>query len=153
MKTTALTLLLCLLVAFCAAQNISTYSIITTGSVLKGGANGNIILTQPMYQKLAVDQGALKTNEAVKLPSAVKVYPNPFNGTVTLIADMKKEGRMQVYVYNMLGAKVWDGIEVSFSAGINQHPIDLNGLKAGIYFLKAVTGENNSETIIKLIKQ
>lgn len=153
MKTTATALLLCLFAAFCSAQSISSYSIITTGSVLKGGANDNIVLTQPMFEKLVVEQSALKSNEAVKLPGAVKVYPNPFSETITLIADMKEEGMMQVDVYNMLGAKVWDGTALHFASGINQQLIDLKGLKAGIYFLKAVTDNGDTESIIKLIKQ
>lgn len=141
------------LATFLHAQNISSYSIITTGSVLKGGTNSSLVLTQPMYQKLAVDQGALKNNGAVRLPGAIRVYPNPFSETVTLIADMKEEGRIQVEVYNMLGAKVWDGVAISFSEGINEHSIDMKGLKAGIYFLKAVTDNGGAESIIKLIKQ
>ena len=53
---------------FLHAQSISSYSIITTGSVLKGGANGKIVLTQPMYEKLAVEQSA-----------ALFVHPNLHN--------------------------------------------------------------------------
>ena len=153
MKKFAPILLLCLLATFLQAQNISSYSIITTGSVLKGGANGKIVLTQPMYEKLVAEQSALKSNETDKLSSAVKVYPNPFIGTVTLTADMKEEGRVQVKIYNMLGAKVWDGITDNFLEGINEHTIDLKGLKAGMYFMKTATEKGNAGVTVKLIKQ
>lgn len=152
-KTITVLLGMLSLATFLHAQNISSYSFITTGSVLKGGTNGNIVLTQPMYQKLAVDQGALKSNGSVKLPSAVKVYPNPFSETLTLTADMKEEGRMQVDVYNILGAKMMEGIAVSFVTGINEYIIDLKELKSGMYFLKTVTDNGDTESIIKLIKQ
>jgi hypothetical protein len=153
MKRISVILLLCLLAVLGGAQNISSYSIITTGSVLKGGANDNVVLTQPMYEKLMVEQSALKNNEAIKPPGIVKVYPNPFSETITLIADMKEEGMMQVHIYNMLGAKIWDGTALHFASGINQQLIDLEGLKAGVYFLKAVTNNGDTESIIKLIKQ
>ena len=53
-------------VTFLYAQTISSYSIITTGSVLKGGTNGSLVLTQPMYEKLVAEQSALKTNDLLR---------------------------------------------------------------------------------------
>ncbi len=141
------------LVTCLQAQTISSYSIITTGSVLKGGTNGNIVLTQPMYEKLVAEQSALKSKEVAKLPSAVKVYPNPFSGGITITADMKEEGRIQVDVYDIIGAKAWEGTTLHLEAGINQRMIDLNGLKPGIYLLRAATENGEKESIIKLIKQ
>lgn len=154
-KTITVLLGMLSLATFLHAQNISSYRIITTGSVLKSEMNGNIVLTQPIYEKLVVDQSALKSKEAVKLQSAVKVYPNPFSETVTveITIDDLQFTNLEFMLFDLLGREVRKVDNRQLTVGKNSFHIDLKGLKTGMYFLKTVTDNGDTESIIKLIKQ
>jgi len=86
-------------------------------------------------------------NEIVSATSAIKVYPNPSNGFITLnITDENKIGNVLVEVYDITGKVVYNN---NFSgANIVQEQIDLSGLNNGMYFLR--TNINGNNTIQKV---
>ena len=87
------------------------------------------------------------TNEILSASSAIKVYPNPSNGFITLnITDENKIGNVQVEVYDITGKVVYNN---NFSgANTVQEQIDLSSLNNGMYFLR--TNINGNNTIQKL---
>ena len=86
-------------------------------------------------------------NEILSATSAIKVYPNPSNGFITLnITDENKIGTVQVEVYDITGKVVYNN---NFSgANTVQEQIDLSGLNNGMYFLR--TNINGNNTIQKV---
>ena len=86
-------------------------------------------------------------NEILSATSAIKVYPNPSNGFITLnITDENKIGTVQVEVYDITGKVVYHN---NFSgANTVQEQIDLSKLNNGMYFLR--TNINGKNTIQKV---
>jgi hypothetical protein len=70
--------------------------------------------------------------DKIRLTDEVKIYPNPNNGSFTLSSSYDFKGN--IYVLNMLGQTVFNEEVVTERA--LKKSIQLNGLPAGIYFLK-----------------
>ncbi|MCF7885746.1 MAG: T9SS type A sorting domain-containing protein [Candidatus Marinimicrobia bacterium] len=75
-------------------------------------------------------------------------YPNPFNATVNIKFMLKKENRVQMHIYNLLGQRVFTKTR-QFKPGFNSFAwqgVNSNGqkLSSGIYF---VVLRKNSEKI------
>ena len=147
---------------FLMAQSISSYSIITTGSVLKSGNGDGHSLTQPMYKELVQKQSSYRTmndleSSDVLLASQkeIKIFPNPFIELLTVNINAEEDGKLKIELYNILGAKVIRDITFLYSSGNSEIPIDLNELSKGMYFLKITCTEESEikETLTKLIKQ
>jgi len=75
---------------------------------------------------------------------SISLYPNPSNGEIWL--DAKNAGRETIVkIYNTSGLLVYDQIYLN----ANQELINLNSMKAGVYFIRIVSGnENYSDKII-----
>ncbi len=69
-------------------------------------------------------------------------YPNPFNPSTKISFSLKEEGQVNLYVYDILGAKVADLVNGTMKAG--KHDVVLNaaqyGLTSGIYFITLEAG-------------
>lgn len=73
-------------------------------------------------------------------------YPNPFNPGTNFHFTMKKEGRVTITVYNLLGQKTIDLVDGEFAAGthtIYWDGLDQNGkaVTSGIYFYRMKTAD------------
>ncbi|MBW8049317.1 MAG: T9SS type A sorting domain-containing protein [Cytophagales bacterium] len=149
------------------AQSISSYSIVTTGSVLN--SQKGVSLTQPMYQELQTRSSERTIIDELETQGSVKIYPNPFTEMVTVNIVANENGKLKIELYNIIGAKVTQDKTFFYSSITSTREeiqIDLSGLSNGMYFLKttytplnkrSLTGlvEQNEtkETLIKLIKQ
>ena len=76
--------------------------------------------------------------------SSVNVYPNPTNGNVTVELN---ETATNVAIYNMVGKLVRSQ---SISAGLNT--VEMNGLTAGVYFLR-IYNDNKIIGTAKVVRQ
>lgn len=152
-KALSLILGITVFAALLQAQSISSYSIITTGSVLKSGSGDGYSLTQPMYKELVQKQSAAEASaEGFKSLDDINIYPNPFIEMLTVNINAK-DGKLKIELYNILGAKVIQDITFLYSSGISEIQIDLSELPEGMYFLKATNTLNNESKLVKLIKQ
>ncbi|MGG7036433.1 MAG: T9SS type A sorting domain-containing protein [Flavobacterium sp.] len=91
---------------------------------------------------------SVKSNQSPKeneLPDIIAVYPNPSNGIFNIDLTHVKESYNNIRVYNILGAKIYEG---SLLKSLNQ--IDLSNVPTG-YYVAHISGEENSTTV-KLIK-
>lgn len=83
-----------------------------------------------------IDNIQVKTvlsNEKVDLSSAFKLYPNPANDMITIVSEI---GINEVSVFNILGGKVYGSAK---SLNTNNYRINVQDLKAGIYFARVST--------------
>ncbi|KOS06695.1 alpha-amylase [Flavobacterium akiainvivens] len=99
------------------------------------------ITLQPGEYRIMGNQAATMGNEdftALK-PS---LYPNPANGQFSLSIPAQR-----VEVYAITGQLV-----KTYGANAAGNNYDISGLNAGIYMIK-ITGENNAQSTIKLIKE
>lgn len=83
----------------------------------------------------------------------LRYYPNPIGGgntQLTLSYLVSRSGNMTVQIYDSRGQEV-RSYQLSFSSGTSAYNIDLQGLAAGIYFLKwKEGGRNGTERIMVL---
>lgn len=82
----------------------------------------------------------------------LKFFPNPVGGEntqLTLRYLVSRSANMQVQLYDSKGQAVQD-YKISFSSGTSAYTIDLEGLAAGIYFLRWQEGNRSgTERIMK----
>ncbi|HEY3386530.1 MAG TPA: T9SS type A sorting domain-containing protein, partial [Saprospiraceae bacterium] len=68
------------------------------------------------------------------------VYPNPVDGVLNVRFESENTVPLTVYVYNSMGEMTYTSPEVFFSSGEVNYTIDLPDLSAGVYTLRAVSG-------------
>jgi len=73
-------------------------------------------------------------------------YPNPFNPSTTITYNIPEVSHVKITVYNLLGEKVEDLINLPHKSGIHQINFDSKNLSSGIYFyeMKASGVKNSS---------
>ncbi|WP_046757988.1 T9SS type A sorting domain-containing protein [Kordia jejudonensis] len=86
---------------------------------------------------------ALSTEENATTVNTVKLYPNPARETL-FIADFSIDSTTSYTIYNLTGNSVIT------ESKLTQNAIDINSLKAGVYFLRVTQQEKT--TIKKFIK-
>jgi len=83
-----------------------------------------------------------RVNDLAALSLNTTLYPNPSNGLVNVVFDVKKLGVVQLMIYNNTGAMV-KGINHFATAGQNKVNFDVNSWVPGIYFVRIVTGSTS----------
>jgi hypothetical protein len=68
--------------------------------------------------------------------SAIRVYPNPTRGIVTLVLPAGLGAPVQLSVYDALGKRL---LARNLSAGTEKTDVDLSGCAAGLYLIKLET--------------
>ncbi len=77
--------------------------------------------------------------------SLIPAYPNPFNRSTVIRVELPEASRLELTVYNILGARVAELATNTFSAGRHSFVFDAAGLASGIYFIRAtVPGKMNA---------
>jgi hypothetical protein len=74
---------------------------------------------------------------APKAFEIARVYPNPFNATVTLELAFPSDGKARVSVYNLLGQVVQTVLDKQVTAGVQKHTLDATRWSSGLYFVVA----------------
>jgi hypothetical protein len=67
-------------------------------------------------------------------------FPNPSNGAVSISFKMKSNDNVNISVYNLLGAKVAEVANGTFTTGEHTVNANLGNLKAGVYLYTMTTG-------------
>jgi len=84
------------------------------------------------------------TNESFAMTN---VYPNPapVNSMAVAGFNLKQSGKVKISIINLVGQEVKTVAEGNYAAGETAVNVDLNGLNAGVYFVK-MTMNGTSET-------
>ncbi|HNX01097.1 MAG TPA: T9SS type A sorting domain-containing protein [Candidatus Cloacimonadota bacterium] len=91
-------------------------------------------------------------------PSAItSVYPNPFTSESRIAYRVKDSGNVKISIYNILGQKVRDIVNVSKSAGSytatwNGKDDRGNSLSNGVYFIKMQSGDQTDTKKVMLVR-
>ena len=109
------------------------------GMTFNGGTNASGILFK--YSGLPLRVADFNNNT-----SKFIAYPNPSSGIINVSSTNTIKG---VIAYNILGKEVYN---YNFSELNNEVIVDLSFLETGMYFLKAISENNNFQTI-KVIKK
>lgn len=77
-----------------------------------------------------------------RLPAelALSVYPNPASGTARLAVEAPTSGHQRVVLYDALGRQVAVLVDEERPAGRHELAIQVSGLPAGVYVLRAEAG-------------
>ncbi|MCB9186827.1 MAG: T9SS type A sorting domain-containing protein [Flavobacteriales bacterium] len=94
---------------------------------------------------MSVTTGIEEANEVF----ALSFYPNPTEGNATLQVNSVEGGVATVEVYSITGSLVLSTTE-SIRVGLNRVAVDMNGIPAGIYMIKADI--NGAQALIRTQK-
>ena len=78
-------------------------------------------------------------------------YPNPFSGATTLSYELKIPGKVELFVYDMLGKKVASLVNEFKAPGKYDSVWDAEGVKPGVYFCELKVSDHRQ--IMKMIVQ
>lgn len=79
-------------------------------------------------------------------------YPNPFNPFTTIKFTLKNVSRVELVVYDMLGAEVQRLVDEEKPAGEYRIPFNGTGLASGVYIYRLVAGDFVSVKKLVLLK-
>jgi hypothetical protein len=75
-------------------------------------------------------------------PLRLRIYPNPCSGQVNLSFSSAQASNTELLLFSPDGRQLISR-QVNASAGENTIPIDLSGLKSGMYFIRITTGSGS----------
>ena len=108
------------------------------------------------FNKPVITNGTLNTLQVVTSVKEISqglslnLLPNPTNGNADLIFTAKENFKGEITVTNLLGEEILKN-NLSFSAGANRTPINLENMPNGVYLLR-LKSENYSGAL-RLLKQ
>ena len=92
---------------------------------------------------LAVFARASFVDTATKVPvdfSLAQNYPNPFNGRTRIQFTLTSPGPVELKIFNSAGGEAATLVKGFLTAGTHRIAFEANGLPAGIYFCRLVSG-------------
>jgi hypothetical protein len=81
----------------------------------------------------------------------MQVFPNPNNGQFTLRMETLSKTEYTIEVYNSLGVKVWNRLNVIVDGAVTL-PVDLKNSPAGAYLVVLRSNDNSIYRKISIIK-
>jgi hypothetical protein len=109
----------------------------------------------PMMYLHYVAPPLLGVNENNNMPkdfSLSQNYPNPFNARTNINFDLNKDSRVELYVFDITGAKVATLINNRMSAGAHQVTWDANSIPSGVYYYTLKANGTESTKKMTLLK-
>jgi hypothetical protein len=92
-------------------------------------------------------------NNAVPVDFSLKQnYPNPFNPVTSINYQIHQAGKVELKVYNVLGAEVATLVEGNQQTGNYTVSFDGSNLASGVYFYKLTNGNNTVTKKMMLMK-
>lgn len=85
-----------------------------------------------------------------ELVSAIQVYPNPTNGSCTLVGSNVSEERVRIHITDLYGREI-TSYESNVGNGEIKQQIDLSAVSAGVFYV-SIEGEHLRQTF-KIVKQ
>ena len=100
-----------------------------------GSLNLNIFPYMAVYVNNVTNAGVNQVQNSNLLSCAV--FPNPatFNGTTSLVFNLKSTSKVSIDIYNLMGQQVKSITNKNFDGGENTVEMNLSGLNAGVYFV------------------
>jgi photosystem II stability/assembly factor-like uncharacterized protein len=111
----------------------------SNGAILKTTTGGNVFISQTSTE--IPDKFSLQQN-----------YPNPFNPSTNIKFDIRKSGRAELKVYDILGNEIETLVNEPLTTG--SYEVSFNGshLASGIYFYVLKTGDFIESKKMLLVK-
>jgi hypothetical protein len=108
----------------------------------------NPSMTDPSMSSFVINETESSSVSVSGQPS-FKVYPNPTNGTFTLLfsGEIPESSVIRVEIYGMQGERLMN----SHYNGERKHEFSLDGKPAGVYFIRVLGAEVSGS--VKVIKQ
>ena len=115
--------------------NFKGQSILDISDVIVSDPAGNEVVTSMHKFDYQAENISLPNR-----PEIQKLYPNPFNPSLSISFSLPSESDVTVAVYNMLGEKVVTLLNNSYtSSGYHSLSWDATGFPSGMYFIKVQT--------------
>lgn len=102
--------------------------------------------TQPVETQKSKDK-LIINDDLQLLPARFRAFPNPVSSTLTIEATAFVEDQYFTEVYDMLGARIFDG---KFP-GSQKLEIDFSGRPDGLYLIRIINGKHNE--VHKVLKR
>lgn len=90
----------------------------------------------------------IKYSELPKLALA----PQPASTSVRAIMRLESPGRVKLRIFDVLGREIGCAVDASFSKRDLQVPVDISGLKNGVYFWQLEAGESSVATKLYVVR-
>jgi len=97
-----------------------------------------------------------KQLEATVIPNKISVtaYPNPFDQSFNLTVSTAEPDKLDVLVYDVNGRLIYQNSYGNLNSGVNTIRVQPNKTFAqGVYFVKAIVGNNKDLELIKVVKK
>jgi hypothetical protein len=111
--------------------------------------NNSGIIADVIYVALPVADVAVGGKKVALNANSISVYPNPAKSAALVNVNLAQAGKINVNVFNALGAEVLSANNSNASAGMNSISLNTSALTAGVYFVK--TNANGVVSTTKLI--
>lgn len=111
--------------------------------------NNNGIIADVIYVALPVADIAVGGKKTALTSNSVTVFPNPAKAAALVNVNLAQAGKINVSVFNALGAEVLSANNNNATVGINSISLNTSALTAGVYFVK--TNANGVVSTTKLI--
>lgn len=111
----------------------------SSGSVFVLGNTGGL---DPNALAIGYQETTSIENEGEIVPSESSLdqnYPNPFNPVTTIEYSLKKQGKVTLSVYNIVGQKIATLVDAVRTAGFHSVSFNSESLSSGIYFYRLET--------------
>ncbi|MCX6235451.1 MAG: T9SS type A sorting domain-containing protein [Bacteroidetes bacterium] len=130
-------------------EPVISYSMAGIFDVTLSVSNGNQsdMLTKNHYITVVSGQGAQEDDD----PFEMSIYPNPSNGSFTLIMNSMGRMNLSMKIFNNTGQVVFEKVS-SMIPGRYRETIDLMEQPAGIYFILLQDGSHQSVSKMILLK-
>lgn len=131
---------------------------VAVGGNWPGNPDGTTEFPQEMivdYVRVYEDSEATSSEVIDENPDAFKLhqnYPNPFNPTTNFSFDLPESSVVQVNVYDIMGRRVAEPVNQSFSAGTHTVSFDAGNLSSGTYIYRMAAGDFQQTRRMLLVK-
>lgn len=131
---------------------------VAVGGNWPGNPDSSTVFPQEMiveYVRVYQPEEATSTEIFDGNPDTFKLhqnYPNPFNPSTNLSFDLPEPSVVQVSVYDIMGRKVAEPVNQSFSAGTHTISFDAGNLSSGTYIYRITSGDTQLTKRMLLVK-
>ncbi len=100
------------------------------------------------------EYSSIQTAKVEMIPQeySLKNFPNPFNPSTTIKYALPKDSKVQIIIYNTLGEKVANVVDLQQEAGVYETTFDAGNLTSGIYLYQLITDEKVLTEKMMLVK-
>lgn len=127
------------------------FKIIKNTNKLSSYLEPEIEITDPSGNIIAYNKLKLPTSDMNDLPTKFELYqnfPNPFNSLTQINYDLISVSHVELYIYNILGEKVYELINKAQEPGYYHFNWDSSDLATGIYIYE-IKIQSDSELYVK----